>query len=316
MILLRGYNHMETTFLTEKQIWGDDQGNGQLQAMKGYGTKTGMSDLAIVLGGYMGTSKTSDGQRTGYVWSASSHENGNVRTVGSNGDRSHSEPSRRDDGARPALPSSVTSKIQTSEASPTRKIAGVNGTEIQVKEYGEYPQTIADEDVAKELNGLSEVQLKKMETGKKYTFDGENYDAYDKPFNAKEYAEYQYKGENYIRVEAQPHGESFLSNGNKVEKDEICWIKAQPIEWLVDPTGVWVARQALFSGVQFDRNNTYGGNFENTDMKHYLDTYFSKEMMANRNVGTPAVPEPSTADFAARMAIQRQRALDDPSQGL
>ena len=42
---------MEATFLTEQQIWGDDQGNGQLQVMKDYGTKTGMSDLAIVLGG-------------------------------------------------------------------------------------------------------------------------------------------------------------------------------------------------------------------------------------------------------------------------
>ena len=44
---------MKVTFLTEQQIWGDGQGNGQLQVIKSYGTKTGMSDLAIVLGGYV-----------------------------------------------------------------------------------------------------------------------------------------------------------------------------------------------------------------------------------------------------------------------
>jgi len=293
---------MDATFLTEKQIWGDDQGNGQLQVMKGYGTKTGMSDLAIVLGGLMGSSaKTSDNQRSGFVWSASSDGGGSVRTVSFNGGRYDYEPLRRYDGARPALPSSVTSKIQTSEARLTREIG-----DVEVKEYGEYPQTIVDDTkpqgkaLKDELERLYQTN-KLQATGKKYTFDGENYDAYKKPFKAKEYSEYQHNGKRYIRVEAQPRDkDSVLSNGRTPQAGENCWIEVQPIEWLVDPTGVWVARQALFSGVQFDRNNTYGGNFENTDMKHYLDTYFSKEMMANRNVGTPAVPEPSTADFAAR----------------
>jgi hypothetical protein len=67
---------IQATFLTEQQIWGDDRGNGQLQVMKSYGTKAGMSDLAIVLGGLMGNgaNKTKDGQRSGIVWSASSDD--------------------------------------------------------------------------------------------------------------------------------------------------------------------------------------------------------------------------------------------------
>lgn len=65
---------MEATFLTDQQIWGDDRGNGQLQVMKSYGTKTGLSDLAIALGGYMGSGKTSDNQRSGYVWSPALRE--------------------------------------------------------------------------------------------------------------------------------------------------------------------------------------------------------------------------------------------------
>ena len=300
--------NMETTFLTEDQIWGDKA----LQVIKSYGTKTGMSDLAVVLGGIMGSSsKTSDNQRSGYLWSASSVDYVYVRTVLLDGDRYYINPLKRLAGARPALPSSVASSIKPSEARLTRKIG-----DVQVVEFGEYPQTIASESVTRELEqAFSRGQL--QTTGKKYTFDGEALDAYDKPFKAKEYAEYQHSGKRYIRVEAKPYdNDSVLSTGRKPQAGEACWIEVQPIEWLKDPSGVMVARQALFSGVQFDRNQRYDGNFANTDMKKYLANYFSKEMAAGRNISAPAALGPSTAAVAARRDTQRQRALDDPSQGL
>jgi hypothetical protein len=316
---------MEATFLTDEQIWG----NNALQVIKSYGTKTGMSDLAIVLSGIlMGNDKISDGQRTGYVWSASPGGGGGARIVRENGDRLYCRTYERAAvGARPALPSSVTSKIKlTSDASAealakgearlTKKITGSDGKEIQIVEYGEYPQTIAPEDVKKELERALKAR-KLQATGKTYTFDGEKYNAYSKPFKAKEYAEYQHKGKRYICVKAQPRDEdSVLSNGKTPEKGEKCWIEVQPIEWLKDKSGMFVARQALFSGVQFDRNQNYDGNFENTDMKKYLDKYFSKEMQTGRNIATPAALGPSTAAVTARRDLQRQRALDDPSQGL
>lgn len=296
---------MAATFLKEEQIWGDVA----LGVMKSYGTKTGFSDLAIVLGGLMGRNETSDGQRTGYVWSASSYGFGNVRTVNSNGDSYNNEPSIRNDGARPALPPSVTSKIQPSEARLTRKIG-----EVQIVEYGEYPKTIASEDINKDLEqAFSNGKL--QTTDKKYTFDGEKYDSYDKPFKAKEYSEYQYNGKRYIRVEAQPRdNDSVLSNGNVPEMGKICWIEVQPIEWLQDKSGVWVARQVLFSGVQFDQKKNYDGDFDKTDMKQYLDRYFSKEMQVGRNVDThaPAIVGSRTETIM----MQRQRALEDPTQGL
>ena len=302
---------METTFLTDQQIWGDDRGTGQLQVMKSYGTKTGMSDLAIALGGYMGSDKTSDNQRSGCVWSASSDGDGDVRYVRVGGDRNFWYPDRRLVGARPALPSSVASSIKPSEARLTQKISGVD-----VVEYGEYPQTIASESVNRELEQVfSRGQL--LTTGKKYTFDGEAVNDHDKPFKAKEYAEYQHSGKRYIRVEAKPFdNDSVLSTGRKPQAGEACWIEVQPIEWLKDPSGVMVARQALFAGVQFDKKQRYDGNFENTDMKQYLQNHFAKEMQAGRNVGTPATLGPNTAAVTARRDTQRQRALDDPSQGL
>lgn len=60
---------MNTTLLTEDQIWGGQA----LDVMKKYGPKTALTDLAIALGGLMGrTSTTSEGERSGYIWSASS----------------------------------------------------------------------------------------------------------------------------------------------------------------------------------------------------------------------------------------------------
>ena len=61
---------MNTTLLTEDQIWG----NQALDVMKKYGTRTALTDLAIVLGGLMGRSTTtSEGERSGYIWSASAY---------------------------------------------------------------------------------------------------------------------------------------------------------------------------------------------------------------------------------------------------
>ena len=154
-------------------------------------------------------------------------------------------------------------------------------------------------------------------TDKKYTFVIEASDAFDKLFKPEEYAEYQYNGKRYIRVEAKPYdNDSKLSNGHLPQAGEACWIEVQPIEWLKDPSGVMVARQALFSGVQFDRNNSYDGNFANTDMKQYLQNHFAKEMVAGRNVDAPEVLGASTAAILERREIQRQRALEDPTQGL
>ncbi len=79
---------MQTTFLTEDQIWG----GSALDVIKKYGTQTALTDLAIALGGYMGSgSTTSEGDKAGYVWSASA--NGySVRVVHYDGGKVLLEP--------------------------------------------------------------------------------------------------------------------------------------------------------------------------------------------------------------------------------
>ena len=69
---------MEVTFLREEDIWGDRA----LEVIQAYGTKVGISDVAIALGTCMGSgTKNSAGVASGLAWSASSNKTGNVRTV-------------------------------------------------------------------------------------------------------------------------------------------------------------------------------------------------------------------------------------------
>lgn len=264
---------IKATLLTKPQIWGDAEGNDQLEVMKDFGTAAGMSDLAILQGGLvLNTSRTPDCQRTGYYWSASSDGDGYVRHVHGGGDRYIFYPYKRLVGARPALPSSVTSAIEASGASLPRKT--ICDGKVEVVEYGEYPQKIADDEAAKALNALTAEELKAAETGKTYTLDVE------KP----PCAEVEYEGKRYIRVKAQPYGkDSILSTNRLPAKGEACWLEVQPIEWLADPSGWWVAKQALFSGIPFDDKERYDGIFENTKMHKHLNEHFVRDMQPSRN---------------------------------
>ena len=80
---------MEVTFLREEDIWGDRA----LEVIQAYGTKVGISDVAIALGTCMGSgTKNSAGVASGVAWSASSGDYEIVRTVYSLGVGDHNNP--------------------------------------------------------------------------------------------------------------------------------------------------------------------------------------------------------------------------------
>ena len=80
---------MKVTFLREEDIWG----NNALEVMQAYGTKVGVSDVAIALGTCMGSgTKNSAGVASGVAWSASSSEYEDVRTVDFCGDKDYDHP--------------------------------------------------------------------------------------------------------------------------------------------------------------------------------------------------------------------------------
>ena len=267
---------MEITLLKEEDVWGDSA----LEVIQAYGTRTGISDAAIVLGTFVGYgSRNSAGVTSGCVWTASFLEGGSLCVVGAFGKEFNFFPRTREAAVRPALSVSATSKISPSNV---REMRLGNGKTVQICEYGAYPQTVAPESISQELEVHYQKNTLKT-TGKKYTFDSAEFDAWNIGFALRNSAEYIHKGKKYIRIEGKPFdGDSVLSDGTSVQKGQAYWFEVQPIEWLMDPKGTWVARQALFAGVQFDVKEEYDGNFANTTMYNYLQQYFAKEMEAQK----------------------------------
>ena len=267
---------MEVTFLREEDIWGDNA----LEVIKAYGTAVGISDVAIALGTMMGSgTKNSAGVASGVVWSASSVDYEDVRTVGYSGVKVTMDPDMRKAAGCPALPFSATSLIRPDNAK-TMRLA--NNKTVQICEYGAYPQTVAPKSVSQELEAQYQKNALKT-TGKNYTFDSVELDAYSTGFTPRNCEEYMFNGKRYVRIKGKPYDRnSVMSDGTSVQKGQAYWFEVQPIEWLMDPKGTWVARQALFAGIQFDTDSSYDGNFANTAMYNYLQTHFAKEMEAQR----------------------------------
>ena len=268
---------MEITLLREEDIWGDRA----LEVIQAYGTKVGISDVAIALGTMMGSgTQNSAGVASGLAWSASSNIYGHVRSVDSYGDKDYSfHPDNRKAAGCPALPFSTTSKIRPDNV---RAMRLANNKTVQICEYGFYPQTVVPKSVSQELEAQYQKNALKT-TGKTYTFDSAELDAYSTGFTPRNCAEYSFAGKKYVRIEGKPYdSDSILSDGTSVQKGQAYWFEVQPIEWLVDPKGMWVSRQALFAGIQFDTKEKYDGNFANTAMYNYLQQYFAKEMEAQK----------------------------------
>ena len=263
---------MEITLLKEEDVWGDSA----LEVIQAYGTRTGISDAAIVLGTFVGYgSRNSAGVTSGCVWTASFLEGGSLCVVGAFGKEFNFFPRTREAAVRPALSVSATSKISPSNV---REMRLGNGKTVQICEHGAYPQTVAPESISQEL----EVQYQKnalKPTGKNYTFDSAELEAFDTGFTPRNHKEYMFNGKKYVRIEGKPcSSDTVLSDDRRIQEGAAYWFEVQPIEWLMDPQGTWVTRQALFAGVQFDVKEEYDGNFANTAMYNYLQQYFAKEM--------------------------------------
>ena len=244
------------TFLRIDQIWGD----GALDVIKQRkGKNCDATDLTVILGGR--GSQYSDSRCS--VLTASANEYGDVELLSNGNDFGWTHPEEsRDSSARPALSPDEASKIKRTK---TKTVEG-----IQVVEYGEYPQTVADDCTSEKLEELhSSSSL--PSTGKTYTFDSAR--GSSKYYQLKSYPEYEMDGKRYIRILGTP-----CDICSRVKRGKPYWVQVEPIEWLVDKTGWMVSKKCLFAGVQFDANGRYHGKFSTTNMKRYLDDHFAKEI--------------------------------------
>lgn len=271
----------ELTLLSEQEVWGVNGGR-QLDVLEKYGTRSAITDLVILTGGYcedscsyMAPDDNSLKGRTGWVYTRSSDGDGAVRGVNEDGSRYNGYSSKRNGAVRPALLSSFI----FSQISPNR-VRGYNGTEEV--EYGEYPQYAPDSDVQRRLE--NEYQRGNLrQTGRDYTFDKTEYDDYSQYFQPVTYEEYDYNGKKYIRIRANSDygSNSFkLSNGESYRNGDYVWVEVSPVKWLVDDkTQTLVSKRGLLAGIRFHTDDkSYNGDFSTTDMKEYLDKHMLRDL--------------------------------------
>ena len=176
-------------------------------------------------------------------------------------------------GARPVLLYSSINRFYSNKEK--------SKSEFNEIEYGEYPQTIVDENYSRELE--EEYNNGNLRTtDKKYTTDSVRYN-YNIRFIARTHIEYEYNGSKYIRFVSDDNCvRKILSNGEKSKEGKVYWIKVEPIVWYLDEeTDIALSKYILFSGVQFKNEINYDGCFEQTDIKQFMDKYFSKEILVN-----------------------------------
>ena len=273
----------EFTFLTIEQFYSLENDG----IFDGYGEKARITDFASLLGCY----RHKDG--IGEWWTKTPYHDIEVYygddeydddfndellcVINEDGKENFKFQWERFAGGRPAFSiSSVFSK----ESKKKLEDSGV-------KEfgYGEYPQTIVDEEYSKELERLySSNSL--IITGRNYTTDSaEAMDDISK-FKAKMHIEYEYNGRQYIRfVYDDSSVDGFnLSDGRKLERGKIYWVAVEPIVWLLDlKADIALSKKVIFSGVQFESSsNNEKIDFERSTIKKFMDKCLSKEIVADR----------------------------------
>ena len=269
---------LDFDFLKEEQVFGENR----LKIFEKYGTKAAITDFSILLGGYVNNDYhtkegNTDKDRIGWWWTRTDDGDNDARAVRNDGDRDCDDVTYRNLGARPALPYSSISSTASNE------VRGSFG--IKEVEYGEYPQTIVDERFSRELEENYKRGSGIRKTGKTYTTDSVDYNDCDRSFEPRKHEEFEYKGRRYIRIVGDHNGENYkLSDGRTIVSGEPYWIAVEPIKWLVDErANIALSKKIIFSGVQFKKTRDYKGDFNRTDIKQFIDNYFSKEIVSSKD---------------------------------
>ena len=231
--------------LSQEEVFGD----AKTDVIKTTGAECAVSDFAVVSGAYI-----SDG-RTCMWFLSSSSDYGDVCAVDRDGSSRMAYPDSRG-GMRPVMECADISQLDCSTA---RDISG-----FEKVEYGEYPQSAADRELAGVLEQeFSEGRL--IKTGKRY---------------CSQYDEFQHEGGKYIRALYIPEKTQQLSNGKKYSSGDIVWLKVSQLKWLYDAkAGLLISRTIPAAWLRFSHGKYYDGDFEKTDMCRYLNTTFADDIV-------------------------------------
>ena len=220
--------------------------------------------------------------RTGSYWLSDTDRDGTSYVVYNEGP--HEEEAIDSDeryiGARPVTSYSSICNVCSNKVRTKDGILEV--------EYGEYPQKAASKKLQFVLeNAYKNNDSSITKTGKRYTVDKTFYQYSEDSFKAKFIDEYLFdNGKKYVRLKAQFYSNgihyNMLSNEEDYATDDYVWIEVQPIKWLIDEKkDIALSERILFAGVQFNHEYHYQRDFSSSDIKKYMDTYFSKDIISS-----------------------------------
>ena len=273
--------NLDFKFLTKEQVFGDNK----LNIFERYGTNAAITDFAILLGGFVSNENYYDDNdslewRTNFYWTCSNDSYGYVHVVTTHGEDSVYNVFECYGGARPVLSYSSIKNLSVNKVIIEEGILEV--------EYGQYPQKAASQKLQEKLEAEYTFNLEGLKQTNKIYVRYPKRHSLDEGFKAQSIDEYEYKGKKYVRVKANLYRDNktiVLSNGKKYQTGDYVWVEVLPIKWLVDEENdVAIPEKLLFSGVPFNNENNYKGDFENTVIKRFMNKYFSSDIIVNVNV--------------------------------
>ena len=265
------------TFLTKEQIFGKKR----LEIFKKYERASAITDFSILLGGYVSNYYTNEGNdgknHTGYWWTKTCLGDQFVPVVTEEGNKDYDNPCKRIACARPVLDFTL---ISNDALNKKRNKDGI----LEI-EYGEYPQYIVPEILAKKLEKGYLTRTLTL-TGKRYTTDLDRHTKSAEIFEARIHKEYEYCGKKYVRVLGELYSSSeILSDGTMIEEGTPYWISVEPIKWIIDEkTNIAISKKLLFSGLQFYKKDYIDVIFEDTNIYKFMNKYFSKEIIIENKI--------------------------------
>ena len=127
-------------------------------------------------------------------------------------------------------------------------------------EYGDYPQSVAPNEIQKELNYYDDVLSK---TGNYYNIS----------INPKyNYEEYIYEGKKYVC--AKVYDDVILSNGYEYKKGSRVWIQVEPVKFLVDKRSDLIVSEKLL----FLKDIANYMDKDYVSLSAYLNNNFKKDL--------------------------------------
>ncbi len=293
------------TFLTKGQIIGQNQ----LNFFEKYGTRCVATDFAILLGCSSSLYERNNKKyKVGTWWTKSNFNDFSAFAINECGKVQDQYVDIISIGGRPAL---SYSSIKFSS-----KIVR-NKYNIKEVEYGEYPQTVVNEDYSRELEWAYNNRSLRI-TGKDYTTNSQYFIGSNKVFSPKTNTEYEYNGSKYIRfVGNQNCNGLVLPDDRKIQEGTAYWVRVEPIIWLVDEAkNVALAKKILFSGIQLKNQCYYKGDFDKTNIKMFMDNYFSKEIEPSKTYSqTSSVDQNSsleqTSTFEQNTSVKQAQDLEE-----